>query len=280
MSWRDREYTQADYHDGAPSPIGGSGIRRPPNGTLGLMIAHGALFFLMVALQHDESGILAMLQLQGAAPHPLGILLHPVSTNSLFTIIFVELVLYSLSARIELTLGLIRLIVLYAAAGLAGGLAYFGVVLAAPHLGGAELDYPVGFLAGLCYLGYRWQRNEPVSVLGWMTTAGKMYLIFAGIVAGLVVLRTGVGSVAWLATAAVGVGVGVLIERGGKVAWRSSRRRRPVVRPSIPPARRDEPDYVPDVDDVLDKISREGIDALTPEDRKRLEDARKSRGQS
>lgn len=285
MGWQDRAYSDPSYDD-SPSVVGG--IRRPRGVTLTLMIVHGAAFLLMhMLLVGDGEFVVRMMTLGemsgplGTAEvsvHPLGILLHPLATTRLLSVLFAVLALWSLGGRLEAVLGVGRLIGLYVAGNVFAGTVFYGVALAAPRLAVAALDYPVGALAGLCFVAWQRLQQEPVMVFKWMTNAGKMYAICGVIVAGLVVLRTGVGAAAWLAAAVTGVGVAVLSQHW--VGFRLPRRRRPqrVVRPSIPrPTARPPATGEPDIDDVLAKISREGLDALSDEERERLEAARRAK---
>ncbi len=285
MGWQDRAYSDPSY-DGSPSVVGG--IRRPRGVTLALMVLHGAAFLLMHMLLAGEGEFVVRMMTLGemsaalgtaeVAVHPLGIFLHPLATTRWLSVLFVVLALWSLGGRLAAVLGAGRLIGLYVAGNVVAGVAFYGVALAAPRLAVATLDYPVGALAGLCLVAWQRLRQQPVMVFKWMTNAGKMYAICGVIVAGLVVLRSGLGAAAWLAAAAAGVGVAALGQQ-----WTGSwlprwRRRRRVVRPSIPrPTARPLATDDPDIDDLLAKISRAGLDALTDEERQRLEEARRAK---
>jgi membrane associated rhomboid family serine protease len=279
MSWRDRMYAdESAYDDGYGRSA--LGMRRPPAATLTLMIVHGAALVLMLMLHNgDGRTIPALLTLQADGVQPLGIVLHPIATVRAFSGIFVVLALWSLGGRMEPLLGQAKYVTLYVLANLAAGVVFFGLALLAPRLALAPLDYPVGALAALCFVGWRRFQQEPANVLGWTTTVGRVYAICGAVVAGLVVMRTGLGAVAWIAAAAAGVGVATWIASGGGIVWPARQRPRRVVRPSIPrtmPPRTSAPDD-PDVDDILAKISRSGIESLTDDERRRLEAARRAK---
>jgi len=273
MGWRDRDYSSTDYRETRFSP---GGLRRPPNATLVLMILHGAALLLMLAMHAgDGQSVAQMLALSGASAHVLGVFLHPIATTSLLSAAFVVLTLWGLAGRLEPRLGSQRIVLLYIVANVAGGAAYFLIARLAAAVAGAPLDYPVGALAALCLLATRRLREDSVQVFGRMTNMGRVCAICGLIVIGLAVVMNGLGALAWLAAAAVGTASGVVMERMPALAMP---KRRPRVRPSIrrpngglPPIEQ------PEVDDILAKISREGLDALTDAERQRLEAVRRAK---
>jgi len=274
VGWQERDYSDESY--GEPVSTTG-GLRRPPNGTLALMIIHGAAFVLMLMLRHGNGeAIVAMCALSGETAHPLGILLHPLATADVLRAAFVVLALWSLAGRLEPRMGLLRLVVLYVAGNLMAGGVYFGVALGLPTLATAPLDYPVGALAALCLTAWRQLRHDLVQVLGRVMSIATIYAICAGIVVVLAFAGAREGALAWLLAAAAGAGSAPLAARWSS-GPRRPRRVRQVVRPSIPPAIIQPPPDEPDVDDILAKISREGIGALTDAERDRLERARRAK---
>jgi membrane associated rhomboid family serine protease len=275
VGWQDRDYSDGSYGE----PVSTTwGIRRPPGATLALMILHGVAFLLMLALQHgDGQAIAALLPLSGSAATPLGILLHPLGNASFFTALFVVLAFWSLGGRLELRLGVQRLIAVYVLGNLAAGAAYFGVARGLPALAAMPLDYPVGALAGLCAVAWQRLRDDAVQVLGRVTSAAKVYAICGAIVVGLAILEAREGAAAWLAGAlAGGVSAWLFMYWPGPVRFRR-RATRQVVRPSIPRSVLQPPPAEPDIDDLLAKISRQGIASLTDAERQRLETARRAK---
>lgn len=276
MGWQDRDYSDEAYGDPVSTRWG---IRPPLSATLALMILHGAAFLLMSALKYgDGQAIVAQCALSGDTASPLGILLHPFGTTSLFAALFVVLALWSLGGRLQPRLGVRRLIVVYVVGNVAAGAAYFGAARLLPALAAMPLDYPAGALAGLCVLAWRRLRDEAVQVLGRVTTAAKVYAICGAIVVVLVFLEARAGAGAWFAGALAGGLSAMLVESPLTLARPRRRATHRVVRPSIPrpavpPAAPDEPD----VDDLLAKISREGLTSLTTEERQRLEAARQAK---
>jgi membrane associated rhomboid family serine protease len=282
MSWRDRQYAKESYEGFGFSP---AGVRRPPGATLALMILHGVAFLVMLALSSGRgAGLADLLALRGGQAQPIGILLYPLATTSVLSVLFVVLAYWSLGGRLERILHARRLVSLVIVANIVAGGAYFVFARWQPNLATAELDYPVGALAALCAVAWRSLRQEGVQVFGRTTTLAKIYAICAAIVVAMVVLRAGAGSAAWLVAAAVGAGCGAVFERMPAVRWRARvQPKRHVVRrrdtPAPPKAQPQQPspDYESELDEILAKISREGMDALTAEERARLEAAREQK---
>jgi len=275
MGWQDRDYSDGAYGE----PVSTTwGIRRPPSATLALMILHAVAFLLMLALQHgDGQAIAALLPLSGSAATPLGILLHPLGNTSFFTALFVVLAFWALGGRLELRLGVQRLIAVYVLGNLAAGAAYFGVARGLPALAAMPLDYPVGALAGLCAVAWQRLRDDAVQVLGRVTSAAKVYAVCGAIVVGLAILEAREGAAAWLAAAAAGAASAALIARWPVRVQFRRRRRYHTVRPSIPSSVIQPPPDEPNIDPILAKISREGIESLTEAERQRLEAARRAK---
>ncbi len=270
MGWQERDYSDQTYRERLSAAWA---IARPPRVTLALMILHGVAFVLVLALSAREGGGRSLALV--APVHTWGVLTHAVATSSLFTAVFVVLALWSLGGRLEPLVGRPRLLANYLLGTLAGGAAYYGVARAAPVLASGPLDYPVGVLAGLCLLAVRTLRHERVQVLGWGTSAARLYALLAAVVVALEVVRFGVGAGAWLAAAAAGAAAVGLVEELARLLRRKGRRR--PVRPSIPDDDTPHPLFEPpDIDDVLAKISRSGLASLTPAERQRLEDARRA----
>jgi membrane associated rhomboid family serine protease len=245
------------------------------------MVLHGAAFGLMLML--DRGGnvdIVRLLVLKGAESHPLGIVLHPFATTGLLSILFVVLALWSLGAQLEPRLNAPRLVGLYVLGNLTAGAVYFGAARLAPGLSGAPLDSPIGALAALCLAAWRQLRNEPVQVFGRVTSAGVVYGICALIVLGLALVASGVGGLAWLAAALAGGGSTLVVERLPAIHLPHRLRPQHTVRPYsprpvVPSTRRHEAEI--DIEDILAKISREGLAALTEAERARLEAARQAK---
>jgi hypothetical protein len=112
--------------------------------------------------------------------------------------------------------------------------------------------------------------DEMVSVLGRLITVAKATAIGTAIVAGLVFFFGREAATGWLIAAAAGSLAWPLTSvRVGRAGVAGQQRRHD-----------DTPTPTVDdraIDDILAKISRQGLDALTPAERKRLEAARRSK---
>lgn len=275
MGWRDREYSSE--FDELHTPTSRLGIRRPAGGTLALMILHGAAFILMKMLEGSDGAFAVALCTLGAGDfHPLAVFLHPLASVRLFSSLFVVLALWSLGGRLEPRLGLPRFLTVYVAGNLAAGITYFALGRPIPALATAPLDYPVGALAGLTFVAWQRLQHDEVQVFGKLTSVAKMYAVCAAIVVGLALLADGAGAIAWIVAAGAGAGAAALVQRWSFSVALPTHHQRRIVRPSIP-KRPSPPAEAPDVDDILAKISREGLAALTDAERQRLEAARQAK---
>jgi hypothetical protein len=113
-----------------------------------------------------------------------------------------------------------------------------------------------------------------VLLFGRLQTMSKVTAITAGIVVGVVLLFSGPRAVAWLAALAAGVATGWLVD--ALLGLRTTERRFWRVHEE-PPATRSHLSEEPDIDDILDKISRCGLHSLSPAERERLEAARRAK---
>ncbi|MCK4341076.1 MAG: rhomboid family intramembrane serine protease [Phycisphaerae bacterium] len=273
MGWQDRDYGNENYYESGSSR---HGLRRPPNGALTLMILHGVAFLLMAMLRAEEDqAAIPLIKLLDFKASAAAILLHPFATDNLFTALFVVLALWSLGGRLELKLGTRRLVGLYVAGNVVAGGVYLALVRLLPALAGEPLEYPAGALAAMCVAAWSHLKHDAIQVLGRVTTRAKMYAICAAIVVVLEVFRERQAALAWIVAVAAGGVAAPLVEY--LVQWIRQRRRRAprVVRPSRPRSRPRPPTPgEPNIDDILAKISRSGLDSLTDDERKRLEAAR------
>jgi membrane associated rhomboid family serine protease len=272
VGWQERHYSENAYDTFRATR---RGLRRPPNGTLALMVVHGLAYLLVLALgRGGGADIAGLTALPGSAA---GILLHPLSTERIFRVVFVVLALWSLGGRIETRLGARRLMLLYVAGNLLAGVVYWVLARNAPALATAPLDYAAGALAALCLTAWWHLRDDSVQVLRWVTSMARVYAICAAIVVGLAFLEASAGATAWLVAALAGGGSAWVIEHW-PARVRRARPRRAVRGPAIPPLpTMPGPPDEPDIDDILAKISREGIGSLTDAERERLENARRAK---
>ena len=271
----DREYTRASF-----GQRGGVGWQShlPPRAALALIGVHVFGFFVMFMIRHDvgERALLPFI-LRSDALHPAAILLHPFGNLSLLTLVFVVYVIWTLGGRIATRFGGGQLWLLYGLGTLISGVVYFGFAQVASNLAGYGLDMPAGAFAAWVWTAWRELSDEMVSVFGRLTTVAKATAIGAAIVAGLVFFQQGPAATGWLLAAASG-GLACV------VAGALRNRRRPAIgiSPVIGGQAARTSNAQPDADDelldeLLAKISREGIDSLTPAERDRLEAARRAK---
>jgi membrane associated rhomboid family serine protease len=274
MGWRDRDYTQPSYREEVFAP---GLIKRPQPTTLTLMLVHGSAFVLLMLLaMAHRFDMQVWPSLSNPFAHPAGILLHPFATLKIMSALFVVLALWSLAGRVEEVLGGKRMLLRYGVGCLAAGAAAFGWGQALGSTWGAELETPVGGLAALLVAAATHLRFESASVLGRVMPVPRMYWIAAGIVVALRLVMGGAAAIPWVLTVGAGLLIGWNIERaaqrrptlGGTARHRG-------VSPRVPTRRRDVAE--PEIDDILDKISAQGMEALTDAERERLEAARRAK---
>ena len=279
MGWRDREYAQT--WEGESGRVV-RGVHLPPRGTLALVVLHVLAFLIVWGLPSDEGlDVSALLAVSGPAPHPLAILAHPVATTRLGTLALVVFAGWTLGARLESRFGTARLLALYVCGNLLAGAVCFAVARWQPDLAAAALSFPAGALVAWCLAAWRGLADEFFSLFGRLLTVAKTAALAAVIAAGVVLLLNGRGASALLAGAAIGGVAEPLVEGLAALRRRRARRRsptptehrptRPATRPAQPP-----PDE-PDIDDILAKISRQGLDSLTQAERDRLETASRAK---
>jgi membrane associated rhomboid family serine protease len=236
------------------------------------MIVHGLAFVLVLMLQASAQPA-APLDWVNVAKHPAGIVLHPLATGRVLSAVFVVFALWSLGGRLELKLGGKRLIQLYVVGNFIAGIVYFGVVRAVSAQPERVLDYPAGALAAMCLAAWTHLADQSVNVFGRITSAAKMYAVCAAIVVAMEMLGHRQDALYWLPAVAAG-GTGALLVEWWNQRGRAQPRRRRAIRSSIPQRRSEPRREEPNIDDILAKISRSGLDSLTKDERRRLEEAR------
>ncbi len=272
MAWWERDYDRPAYQ----SPAAPRWMpRRPPTASLVLVVIHVVAFAAMLVARLDSSGVPLTYARLGAPPnHWPSILLHPLTTWGI-SIIFVVYVVWVLGGKIERQLGPRRMVRLYVLGNLFAGAAYF---LMAPVLGLRELhplSMPAGAMAAWCLVAWREFRHEMVAVFGRLMVVGNLVGLIGATMAGATILFTGSASTAWLVAViagclAVPASASLPIIRFAGSTKKPPHRGRDDVR--VAP----EPDDSA-VDDILAKISRDGMHALTDEERARLEAARQAK---
>jgi hypothetical protein len=275
----DRDYSKTGYR----REVGGVDWRSrlPPRGALILIVLH-LIGFLTVHLVRRSAGeqALVLFVLRGDALHPVAVLLHPFGNLSILTLIFVVYAIWTLGGRIEARFGIGRLMGTYVVGSLIAGVVFLGFAQLSSEHSGHALDMPAGALAAWVLGAWRNLRDEIVSIFGKLTTVAKATAIGAAVVAGLVFFQGGPAATGWLIAAAAGSLAWPSVSLLGGVSGAAGRARMPRVRGTVgegSPSDRVEPGLADaDLDEILAKISREGLEALTPAERKRLEAARRS----
>ncbi|MFH1745436.1 MAG: rhomboid family intramembrane serine protease [Planctomycetota bacterium] len=274
MSWRERDYSRETW---GQARAGGGGLRWPTRGAGVLIVLHILAFFLLAVIAEDESGagVVAALELSQQSVQPLAILLHPFATRSVLTLIITVVVIWSLAGRIERQFGLGRMLTLYITGNLLAGIGFFTLASFWPIMAGVELDSPTGAFAAWCVALYRAMSGEMIMVMGQMRRASRVFGVVAAAAILLLLMFRGTAGLGWL-TALIAGGLAEPIIRTSATLKLRPRERRPRVHRSIPHPPKIQPDE-PNIDDILAKISTDGLDALTPEERNRLEAARQAK---
>ncbi len=276
----DRDYSKTRLGGEAGGIAWGSYL--PSRGALVLIVLHLVGFFMVHIVRHDAGEQATVLfVLRGDALHPAAILLHPFGNRSLLTLIFVIYAIWTLGGRIEARFGTARLLATYAVGTLLAGVVYLGFAQLSTVHTQYHLVIPAGALAAWALGAWRNLTDEMVSILGKLMTFAKATAIGAAIVAGLVFFRGGPAATGWLIAAAAGclawpvmniIGVNLgAVTRSRRIRPRQADRSQP--RSSTPKPAAD--DSV--LDELLGKINREGLEALTPAEREQLEAARKAK---
>jgi membrane associated rhomboid family serine protease len=148
MSWRERDYSQA-WADGREI---WRRFRVPTRAALVLIGLHAAAFVAVLLLGRSGRGAeLQVAALSGASASPCGILLHPWTSASLFSVVLTLVVIWTLAARVEARYGAGRMLALYVGGNTVAGGVYFVIARLAPQLADIPLDYPAGAMAAWCF---------------------------------------------------------------------------------------------------------------------------------
>ncbi|MEP0845961.1 MAG: hypothetical protein HRF50_03960 [Phycisphaerae bacterium] len=272
MSWEHRSYSWDSGREARPGP---RNLLLTPV-TLGLLIVHATGFLIVQMMLFDVGReAAAFFPLVGAASHPAAIVLHPVSTQSVLSLAFVLLIIWSAGKTLESALGGIRLLRAYLAGNLVAGGVYFGLARLLPGSAQAPLMEPIGALAAWSALAVQHLGRELTPLFGRSVSLRRLIAICCSVVALLMLVRYGAGSAAWLVAACCGGAFPLAFELARLVRpWRGPRRRRIETRPAR--EGRTAPSEA-DIDEILAKISREGLGSLTELERARLEEARQLR---
>lgn len=274
VSWQDRDYSQ--YVDDGPTVFSARPIRRN-RAALVLLIIHITAAVGMLSLIFAGTNLDAV-PLSVAAPNPAWwtIFTHPFASTDFFRVLLTGLILWAVAPRIEEQFGRTRLIQSYLLGNVAAGAVFWGVARLRPAWAGQPLDYPVG--AGIAWLVLYWQfaRHEMTVIAGKAMRVGHVIAAIGGVMALLALALNGLGGIGWLLAATVGGAVGTL--QPLQLHLHRPRRRVRVVRPAESPTSYKLESHASraaatesELDQILDKISKAGIDSLSAEDRTKLE---------
>lgn len=274
MGWQDRDYSQ--YLDDGPAVFSARPIRRN-RAALALLIVHIAAAVVLLSLMFAGTNLGAA-QLAIAAPDPAWwtILTHPFASVDFFRVLLTCLILWVIAPRIEEIFGRTRLLQSYFLGNVAAGAVFWGVARVRPSWTGQPLDYPVG--AGIAWLVLYWQlaRHEMTMIVGKPLRVGHVIAAIGGIMVLLALAVSGLGAIGWLVAAVVGGAAGIL--QPLQLNIRLPRRRPRIVHPPEPTLsyKLESRDTRPvaterELDQLLAKISKDGLESLTPKDRARLE---------
>ena len=279
MTWWEREYNQERDESRGVIP------RLPPLLSRTLLGVHVAAFVLMLLLWNSDGRfIVAAISLSDKSLSPWGILFHPFASVEFFPVLFTVITIWAFGTLLEERLGRGRFLAIYFAGNLVAGVAFYFFARFFPRLSAMPLDYPVGALAGWTLAAYRSYDSEQGSLLGMMMPVSRIILIFAGFTLILTLLVHQASAAGWLLAALVGALAALGVQsvpalEGAFFPIASSRARPRPARPGrrLPGPRTPLVSAVPDIDDILAKISRDGLSSLSPAERERLEAARQSR---
>lgn len=280
MSWQDRDYSQ--YLDEGPTVFSSQPLRRN-RAALALLIFHTACAVLLISLLIAGARLPEeYLAISAAAPNWWTILTHPAASVDFFRVLLTLLILWTIAPRIEEMFGRSRLLQSYLLGNLAAGAVFFSVARLRPAWTAQPLDYPVG--AGIAWLVLFWQtaRHEMTLIAGRQMRMGNVIAVVGGVLLLLTLAIGGTGSIGWMLSAAVGGAVGVW--QPLQLNIRMSRRRTPMSGKSWPATRLRVVETTSEpaaddakIDEILKKISRDGIASLSEADREKLEAARQSK---
>jgi membrane associated rhomboid family serine protease len=177
----------------------------PGGGTLTLIVVHLLAFVAVVVLRRGGApDVLVPFVLQGASSHPAAILLHPISSGSPLTLLFVVGAIWTLGGRVESRFGPARLLLCYALGTLIAGAVYLGFAQSAPELAIYPLAMPAGALAAWALAAWRRLSDQVVSVFGRRVTVAKAAGAGTAIVATWIFFWNGPTATGWLIAAAAG----------------------------------------------------------------------------
>lgn len=278
MSWRERDYSQSAANRYGRRGRRGASAWLPPPASLFLLLAHTAAFALargVLASGGRSAAVTFGLSAENA--NPVGILSHPFAIEYPAQFALIVLGIWILASRIEHVFGPYRVLALYLVGNVAAGAGYWLLLTAWPASGLVKLDAPVGALAAWAVVVWRHLSFERLVLLGRSFSLRTATLVAGGVAVAVCISGKGAGALAWLGALGAGGASSLVLDRvwlgsGDFEASGSRGRARRIAALRAAEAEDDEAA----IDDILEKISREGLDHLTPDERARLEAARRA----
>lgn len=291
MSWQDRDYNADSAGGGLHRFWRDARIFLPPPATLALVVVHVIAYWVVLAMGYGRSPQAAVpLALSSGYLSPYGVLAHPIAANSGLISTLVIIAIWTAGGAIENLIGPNRLFTLYVVGNVFAGVGYVAVAGFLPHLAVAPLAVPLGAWMAWLMLVLRQYPYEILSIFGFTVRVIRFMGALLAVAALAALFRFQAGAAALLAAGLTAAGAAYVLETlGARVthAHHEPERRAPRRPMQGPPEMEflgDDEEEVDDdaaasinVDDLLEKISRSGIDSLTPEERARLEQARQER---
>lgn len=306
MGWRERDYSHWSWRE--PGGRADWRSRLPPPATAGLLVVLAVAYVAFLIMRAETGTELepwirlygqtratldspALAETAVDAPRgctPLAVLLHPLASERVLSLLLAMLTVWILGGLVEQRIGPARMLTYFWVGCVMAGAGYFVAARLAPNMAVLPLDDPVGAFAAwcvACWFAFRW---DPIDVLGRTFPLSGVIATCALISVGLTLFLFGFAAFAWLVAVVCGGAAAPLVETLARVIalrWRRHEARRSS-RPPAPrqPVRASPPEreaLVPspdeaEIDEILAKISREGLPALTPDERRRLEAARQA----
>lgn len=284
MGWEDRSYSQgAEYREESAQ------IRSliPPRATLLLLGAQFVGWVVFSYLVLGKGVAPTWFVLLGQESHPAAILLHPLAAKGPVQMLVVLLAIWSLAGRVEENSGASRMIAGYLAGNALAGIAFFAFGRLSPALASYELVAPLGAIAAWSATAWQWQRYEALNIFGTEISVRRIVLFGALIVVAVGLVQAGGGAIAWITALVAGAAASPLIDIAFSLSVprvalprRTQQGARPPIRrrvrakaPKGPPPE----EMIDDIDEILAKISRNGITSLSDDEKQRLERARLAR---
>lgn len=268
MSWEHREWSRPDAR-GILARLDRRWLPPPATSVvLGLFLA-GMIALTVAGAQKSEWVVL-----RADTARATAILLHAFAANGAFQALLMVVSIAALGSVVEHRVGPLRTAALAFAGPAFAGLAFFSVGRLVPPLATYPLVAPFGALAALGVCAWHVADFESVAFFGAPVGLRRMLLIVAAVLVALALFAAGPGALAWLAALAAGGACAPLLLIALSAGRRTPRRARskPIARSRREPPALD----VPEIDEILAKISRSGLGSLSEAEREQLDVARRT----